>query len=70
MMMKHKKLLEWLGRTGMLLESQITGSGMSKALNDLLLEGKVDIVPHPTVKDGKAPAAAVVLKPSAPKPIP
>jgi hypothetical protein len=65
MTMRHKKLLEWLGRTGMLLESQIVGSGMSKALNDLLLEGKVDIVPHPTVKDGKAPAAAVVLKPSA-----
>jgi hypothetical protein len=61
-MMKHKKLLEWLGRTGMLLESQVRGSGMSKAINDLLLEGKIDIVPHPTVKDGNAPAAAIVLK--------
>ena len=46
----------------MLLESQIVGSGLSAALNELLLTGDADMVGHPTVKSrGGAPAAAVVL---------
>jgi hypothetical protein len=62
-MNKQQKLLEWIARvpTGV-LESQITASGLSKALNDLLRAGRVDIVAHPTVKDGNAPAAAVVIR--------
>jgi len=60
-MNKKDKLLAWVTRSGPILESQIVGSGMSRALNDLLIEGKVTIIPHPTVKEkGGAPAAAVM----------
>jgi len=57
------KLLHWLGRVdgGILLESQIVGSGLSSALDGLLRAGKVDLTSHPTVRNGTAPAAAVVL---------
>jgi hypothetical protein len=58
-MAKENKLLEWLGRSSPLLESQVVGSGMSKALNALLLHGYADMEAHPTVKEGRAPAAAV-----------
>lgn len=62
---KEQKLLDWLGRVegNMLLESQVVGSGLSAALNELLLAGKVTIEPHPTVREGgsRVPAAAVVL---------
>lgn len=63
-MTKTDKLLDCLRSvpSGMLLESQVTGSGLSKALNDLLVAGKVDLTAHPTVRDGAAPACAVVLK--------
>lgn len=66
-MNKHAKLLVWIERSelGMILESQIVGSGMSKTLNDLLIARKVDIVAHPTVRDGNAPATAVILRRSA-----
>lgn len=61
-MSKKEKLLDWVTRSGPLLESQIVGSGMSKALNDLLMERKVTMIPHPTVNDrGGVPAAAVAL---------
>jgi hypothetical protein len=63
-MTKKQRLLEWLGRveSRTLLESQVVASGMSAALNDLLLEGKVTLIAHPTVKErGGAPAAAVCL---------
>lgn len=61
---KQRKLLEWLGRVdgNILLETQVVGSGLDRALNELLRAGKVEMTAHPTVKDGKAPAAAVVLK--------
>lgn len=66
---KEQKLLEWLGRVegGMLLESQVTSSGMSRALNDLILKGLVTLVEHPTVRERTSlpgvvvPATAVVL---------
>lgn len=60
-MTKSETLLGWVERTGMLLETQIVGSGLGPALNQLLLDGKVEMTAHPTVRDGKAPAAAVVL---------
>lgn len=62
-MNKRQKLLEWIAKCdGGLLEIQITSSGMSKVLDELILEGLVTIIPHATVKEGKAPAAAVVLR--------
>jgi hypothetical protein len=67
---KEAKLLEWVKRvpTGV-LESQIVGSGLSKALDGLVRAGLVDIVGHPTVKDrgSNAPAAAVVVRSSGPE---
>ena len=62
---KAKKLLDWLARAegGRLLESQITGSGLSRALDELLLACLVDMEGHPTVKERNGvPAASVVLK--------
>ena len=62
---KEKRLLEWLQTTpsGTLLESQVVGSGLSGALNSLLLAGKVDMAEHPTVRERSGiPASAVVLK--------
>ena len=65
---KAKRLLEWVERTGSVLESQVVGSGMSAALNELLLLKKVDMAPHPTVREkGGAPAAAIVPKSRDPK---
>ena len=65
-MTKKQKLLEWVTRAGPLLESQVVGSGMSKALNDLLLEGKVEMIAHPTVKErgmvGDVPATGIRLR--------
>jgi hypothetical protein len=65
-MNKTDRLVEWVERTGCVLESQIVGSGMSHALNDALLAGRVDMAAHPTVRDSSgAPAAAVVPRKSA-----
>ena len=66
---KEKKLLDWLRRSegGMLLESQVVGSGLSKALNELLLKQLVDLRPHPTVVTRSQPplgVTAVVLLPA------
>lgn len=61
---KEKRLLEWLQSVqgGTLLESQVVGSGLSGALNSLLLAGKVDMAEHPTVRERSGiPAAAVML---------
>lgn len=63
---RHKKIIEWIGgsQSGMILESQIAASGLGRALNTLLMDGFVDIVPHPTVTERTSPpipAAAVVL---------
>jgi hypothetical protein len=61
---KEKKLYEWVQRTGTLLESQVVASGLSKALNELILRRLVTIDAHPTVMertDPPVPAAAVVL---------
>jgi DNA-binding HxlR family transcriptional regulator len=63
---KQKKLLEWLQRVDnkMLLESQVTSSGLSRELNDLLVLGLVDMDAHPTVVERRTmsvPAAAVTL---------
>jgi hypothetical protein len=60
---KEEKLLEWIKNTpsGMVLESQIVGSGLSKALNELLLKGLVELDAHPTVKDGNASACVAIL---------
>lgn len=57
----ERKLLEWCSRT-LVLESQVTASGLSRALNELLLKGAVRMVDHPTVREGKSrlvPATAV-----------
>ena len=57
----ERKLLEWCSRT-LVLESQVVASGLSRALNELLLKGAVRMVDHPTVREGKSrlvPAAAV-----------
>jgi len=71
MNLKEKRLLDWLESVegNMLLESQVIGSGLGKALHELLLQGKVDIVAHPTVRERSAgtgvppaPASAVILK--------
>ena len=61
-MTKKDRLLDWVTRSGPLLESQVVGSGMSKELNALILEGKLVMIAHPTVKDGGAPAAGVALQ--------
>lgn len=58
---KEAKLTEWLSRTGILLESQVVGSGLGNALNSLLARGAVEMTAHPTVKEHGAPAAAVIL---------
>lgn len=47
---KTRKLMEWLARNEMLLESQIVGSGLSKALDDALVQGWAEITAHPTVQ--------------------
>jgi hypothetical protein len=62
-MNKQQKLLEWIARvpTGV-LEVQIVSSGLSKTLDELLRAGLVTIVEHPTVREGKIPASAVVLR--------
>ncbi|CAH1689080.1 conserved hypothetical protein [Hyphomicrobiales bacterium] len=57
----ERKLLEWCART-LVLESQVAASGLSRALNELLLKKAVRMVDHPTVREGKSrlvPAAAV-----------
>lgn len=57
----ERKLLEWCART-LVLESQVVASGLSRALNELLLKKAVRMVDHPTVREGKSrlvPAAAV-----------
>lgn len=57
----ERRLLEWCSRT-LVLESQVTASGLSRALNELLLKGAVRMVDHPTVREGKSrlvPATAV-----------
>ncbi|BCB21994.1 hypothetical protein [Bosea sp. ANAM02] len=57
----ERKLLEWCART-LVLESQVVASGLSRALNELLLKGAVRLVDHPTVRGGASrlvPAAAV-----------
>lgn len=57
----ERKLLEWCSRT-LVLESQVVTSGLSRALNELLLKGAVRMVDHPTVREGASrmvPAAAV-----------
>ena len=61
-MNKKQKLLEWVERAEILTEAQIVGSGMSRTLDELLLEGKLDIIPHPTVREGNAPAAGIILR--------
>jgi hypothetical protein len=62
---KARKLLEWLLRTdGMLLESQVVASGMSRAIDDLILARLVTLEAHPTVKERTTPpipATAIVL---------
>lgn len=61
-MAKEKKLLDWLSRSSPLLESQVVCSGMSKALNVLLLHGYADMGEHPTVKEQSGvPAASVSI---------
>ena len=60
-MTKTDRLAEWLDSAGMLMESQIVGSGLSSALNELLRTGRADMTAHPTVKDRNGvPVAAVV----------
>ena len=64
---KARKLLEWLRRTdsGMLLETQVVGSGMSRAIDELILARLVTLEDHPTVMertDPPMPATAVVLQ--------
>lgn len=57
----ERKLLEWCART-LVLESQVVSSGLSRALNELLLKGAVRMIDHPTVREGKSrvvPASAV-----------
>lgn len=59
--LSERKLLEWCSRT-LVLESQVTASGLSRALNVLLLKGAVRMIDHPTVREGASrvvPAAAV-----------
>ena len=58
---KERKLLEWANNQESILEIQVTGSGLSKALNELLILGYVTITAHPTVKNAQTPAAAVVI---------
>src|SRR5262245_9250018 len=53
------RLLEWLERASPLLETQIVAAGFSATLNALLRDGLADMGAHSTVKDGRAPAAAV-----------
>jgi hypothetical protein len=59
---RARKLLERVQRLGSngLLEAQIVASGDSKVLDELLRAGLVDMIAHPTVRAGKAPAAAVI----------
>jgi hypothetical protein len=60
MKLTTRKLLEWLGRTSPLLETQIVASGSSGALNEALRYRLVDMRAHPTVRErGGAPASAV-----------
>lgn len=57
----ERKLLEWCART-LVLESQVVASGLSRALNELLIKGAVRLVDHPTVREGSSrlvPSAAV-----------
>jgi hypothetical protein len=57
---KVRKLVEWLARTSPLLESQVVASGLSRALNEALLDGLATMGEHPTVKERSGvPAAAV-----------
>lgn len=63
---KARKLLEWLKRVdgGTLLESQVVASGMSRAIDELILARLVTLDAHPTVKERTTPpipATAVVL---------
>lgn len=64
-MTKREKLAEWLRTApeGVLLESQVVGSGLSAALNELLREGQADIIEHPTVRERSGiPATGVILR--------
>lgn len=63
---KARKLLAWLKRSegGMLLESQIVASGLSRAIDELILARLVTLDAHPTVMERTTPpipATAVVL---------
>lgn len=58
---KEHKLLEWLGRSSPLLESQVVASGLSNQLNTLLIRNLADMGAHPTVRAGGAPAASVSI---------
>lgn len=62
---KAKRLLEWLERApgGVLLESQVVGSGLSNALNELIRAGLARCDAHPTVTEGApaCPACGVFL---------
>lgn len=64
---KRNRLVQWVEscESGMLLESQVVAAGMSSALNaELLPDGRLDMKPHPTVKDRKSgmPVMAVVMR--------
>lgn len=63
-MSKKERLLEWVAKVpDGVLESQIVASGMSRTLDELLLDCKVDMKPHPTVKDRHGwPVMTVILK--------
>jgi hypothetical protein len=69
---KTLRLYAWLKSVegNMLLETQVTSSGLSKALDELLLAGVVTLVAHPTVTAmgpaGRYPVTAVVLRSSKP----
>lgn len=66
---RRQRLVDWLraAPSGTLLESQVTASGLSRALDELLADGTAAIVEHPTVRErGRStgityPAAAVRL---------
>ena len=62
---KKTRLLDLVTRKGLILESQIVGQGLLKTLQALLVDGKVDLVPHPTVKRKGVPAAAVAPRKAA-----
>ena len=62
---QEQRVLDWVTRhrLGVLLETQVTASGLSRALDGLLARGLLEMCERPDVRErGGIPAAGVRLR--------